>query len=292
MQLRALFLNSVLSLAVLAPAAAQVLETPNEIDIPRPMAIEVDLAGSETPDISRFLNVRVAFSPSLSPDGSMLSFRSGITGKPQLWVVDSAGSWPRQLTFGESVTFNEWSPTGDWILYGTDRGGNEREGYYLVSADGTQELELLEPSEAFRVFGEFSADGGRIAYSSTQRNGRDFDIYVLDVGSGRETMVYEGYFGFFVAGWSPNGDTLVLSEARGEDANNVYLLNLGTGEAEELFKPEIAAAYSDFAWKPDSSGFYLSTDQDREFTALAYYDLGAGELQFQYYPWQRYTHEW
>lgn len=280
MQTSAAFVSCSLLLSVTVPALAQVPETPNASDIPRPVPISLDLAGVERPDISRFLNVRAASSPSLAPDGSQLAFRSSTTGKPQLWAVDATSGWPHQLTFGESVTFNEWSPTGEWILYGSDRGGNEREGFYLINADGTRERELLSPSEAFRSFGGFSADGAKIAYSSTQRNGRDFDIYTLDVASGEEKRVYEGYFGFFVEAWSPDGTSLVLSETRGEDANNMYLLDLATGEAEVLFKPEVAAAYSGVSWKPDGSGFYVATDQDREFAGLAYYDLAGQTLDW------------
>src|SRR5690606_26334979 len=129
------------------------------------------------------LNVRSAFAPSLSPDGARLAFRTTISGEPQLWVIDVRGGWPQQITFGESVTFHAWSPDGAWILYGTDRGGNEREGFYLISPDGTRERELLAPSGAFRAFGGFSPDGTRIAYSTTGRNGVDFDVHVLDLAS-------------------------------------------------------------------------------------------------------------
>src|SRR5690606_16121605 len=123
------------------PALAQVKPTPNEDDIPKPVPAEVGLAGSRTPDISRFLNVRTASAPSLSPDGRRLAFRTQISGAPQLWVVDAVGGWPRQLTFGEPVTFHAWSPAGDWIIYGVDRGGDEREGFYLISPDGPRERE-------------------------------------------------------------------------------------------------------------------------------------------------------
>lgn len=273
-----------LLLSVASGSRAQSPQTPNEADVPQPVPIAVDLAGARQPDISRFLNVRSAYSPALSPDGSQLAFRSTVTGKPQLWVVDAEGGWPRQLTFGESVTFNEWSPTGEWILYGTDRAGNEREGFYLINADGTREQELLGPSEAFRSFGGFSADGTKIAYSSTQRNGRDFDIYTLDLASGEEAMVYEGFFGFFVESWSPDGKSLVLSETRGEDGNNLHSLDLVTGEAKVLFEPEVAAAYANVSWKPDGSGFYLATDQDRDFAGLAYCDLATGKLEFLVTP--------
>jgi dipeptidyl aminopeptidase/acylaminoacyl peptidase len=254
--------------------------TPTETDIPTAVPGEVGLAGQALPDITRFLNVRAAGAPSLSPDGARVAFRTSITGAPQLWVVDARGGWPTQLTFGEPVTFHAWSPAGDWLIYGTDRGGNEREGFYLISPDGTMERELLPPSDAFRVFGGFSPDGGRIAYSTTERNGRDFDVHVLDLASGEDREVFRGSFGFYVAAWRPDGKALILSETRGEDGNDVHLLDLATGAARVLFKPEEPARFQSFAWKPDGSGFYVATNLDRDFSGLAWYDVRQGALSF------------
>jgi dipeptidyl aminopeptidase/acylaminoacyl peptidase len=244
------------------------------------VALEAGLAGDGEPDILRFLNVRRASRPSPSPDGRRLAFETTITGAPQLWVVDAAGGWPRQLTFGESVTFHEWSPAGDWIAYGSDRGGNEREGFYLVTADGKRERELLAPSDAFRVFGGFSPDGKRIAYATTGRTPIDFDIHVLDVASGADRLVYTGSWGFFVASWRPDGGALLLSETRGEDGNDVHLLDLATGSARPLLVPAERASHYGFAWKADGSGFYLATDQDHEHAALAFCDAASGDLTF------------
>jgi dipeptidyl aminopeptidase/acylaminoacyl peptidase len=272
--------QALLITVALATASAQVpVSTPNDADIPKPVPLQLSLAGSKTPDISRFLNVRTAVGPSLSPDGRRVAFRTGITGSPQLWVVDAAGGWPDQLTFGESITFHEWSPGGDWLVYGSDRGGNEREGYYLINPDGTQERELLPASEAFRQFGGFTRDGRRIAYATTARNGRDFDIHLIDVTSGEDREVFRGRMGLYAESWHPEGRSVILTEARGEDANDVYLLDVATGTTETLFKPEIASRYASFSWLPDGSGFYLITDEGRDFPALAYYDLKGRSLR-------------
>ena len=102
-----LFLSILLTMptSIHAQAGRPVVETPNPADIPQPVPGDVSLAGSDRPDISRFLNVRRAGAPSLSPDGRALAFRTQISGSPQLWVVAADGGWPRQLTFGEAVTF-------------------------------------------------------------------------------------------------------------------------------------------------------------------------------------------
>jgi dipeptidyl aminopeptidase/acylaminoacyl peptidase len=264
-----------------ATAVAQTVPpTPDEGDIPRPVPAAVTLAGAEPPDIERFLNVRSAVGPSLSPAGEEVAFRTSITGVPQLWVVDSRGGWPRQLTFGEPISFHEWSPAGDWILYGADRGGNEREGFYLISPSGTEERELLPPSEAFRNFGGFSRDGRRIAYATTERNGVDFDIHLLDVATGEDRRVFEGRMGLYPAAWRPDAGAVLLTEARGEDANDVYLLDLESGKIDAIFQPAERASYRGFQWTPDGTGFYLLTNQDREYAGLAFYDVATRELRW------------
>ncbi len=270
-----------ITIVLTAGLAAEVPPTPGPQDIPQPVPGDMGLAGEGRPDITRFLNVRTASSPSLSPGGESVAFATDITGRRQLWVVDSVGGWPRQLTFGDDgIRFHQWSPRGDWIVYGADRGGDEREAFYLISPDGSRERELLSPSRKFRVFGGFSPDGSRIAYATTSEGGASFDIHIVEVDSGTDRRALAGRLGLYVSSWSPDGKRLLLSETRGEDANDLHLLDLESGKLETLFRPQEAAAYQSFAWIPDGSGFYLVTDQGREFAALARYDLGARKLSF------------
>ena len=269
-----------LTTATLMPGAAATSEWPHADDIPVAEPVTVGLAGERPADIVRYLLAEGAKSAYLSADGRRLAFEWAITGQPQVWIVDAAGGWPRQVTFGSAVTFFRFTPDGRNLLVGRDAEGNEREGYYLISADGTRERQLLPLSDAFRRFGMFSSDGKRFLYSSTERNGVDFDIYVGDVASGETRRVLEGSFGFFPVSWQPNGNLVIVSETRGEDANDLHLLNVETGDLELLFQPEIAASYDQFAWLPDGSGFFTSTNHDREFAGLAFYNLDERRLEF------------
>jgi dipeptidyl aminopeptidase/acylaminoacyl peptidase len=266
---------ALLTLLAASTLFAQVKPTPGPDDVPKPVPGDVSFAGAACPDISRYLNVRTASGASSNPDGTRVAFITSITGQPQLWVADARrGGWPRQITFGESVNFASWSPAGDWIAYGTDRGGNEREGYYLISPDGTRERELLPPSESFRVWGGFSDDGKRAAYASTAPGKDDFDIYVVDVASGKSELVHRGQGGLYVAAWRPDGSGLLLSKTRGEDANDVFYLDLKSGKLETIFQPKEAAAYDSFSWTPDGSGFYAVSNEGRDFQGLGFYDFG------------------
>jgi dipeptidyl aminopeptidase/acylaminoacyl peptidase len=267
---------------LLAPAywaqGQNATETPGPQDIPQPVGGDMGLAGGPRPDIARFLNVRSVDSSSLSPDGQRLAFRTNTTGSNQIWVTDVTCSAPSQLTFREeNVTFHEWSPAGEWIAYGIDRGGDEREGFYLIAPDGSQEIELLPPGPAFRKWGAWSRDGRWIAYASTERNGIDYDIYIMHVAADgshdRPRLVHEGKGAMYAQTWRPDGGALVLTSARGEIDVDVYLLDVSSGRVETIFNPTDAARYRGFAWTPDSKGFYVVTDQDRDLTGLAHYNV-------------------
>lgn len=272
-------------LAVPGRLSGQQAPTPRPEDVPAPVLGDIGLAGDARPDIARFLNVRSvsAFDP--SPTGGQLAFTTTTTGQPQLWVVPVDGGVPDQLTYTESgVTFHRWSPAGQWIIYGTDRGGNEQEGFYLISPDGRTERELLPPSKAFLSFGGWSPDGRRIAFASTERNGVDFDIYVMDISAdgrgGAPQRVFQGKGGLYPVSWRPDAGAVVLSETRGEADNNVYLLDLRMARLDTLFRPSDASFYGGFSWTPDSRGFYVATNQDRDLTGIARYSVSTGRLSW------------
>ncbi|MEO0421191.1 MAG: S9 family peptidase [Pseudomonadota bacterium] len=275
---RRAFLGALLLGVILPPLSAQAQsDWPWPEDVPSASSETPALAGGR-PDIVRYLMARGA-SGELSPDGRQLAYVTGVTGEPQLWIVPVDGGFPRQLTFGRGVRSFRWVPDGSAIVYGADRDGNERQGYTRISADGLRETEVLPASEAFVVFGSFASDDEHFTYATTARNGVDFDIHVASLSSDEDRQVFEGSFGFFANAWQPNGDTVIVTETRGEDADDVYLLNASSGAISPLFKPEIAADYSRFVWDADGAGFYLLTNQDREYSALAYFELATESLR-------------
>jgi len=272
-----------LLIVVLAcPAMAQSTQWPYPEDIPQIDPVTIGLAGETPADIVRYLMAAGVLEAKISPDGQVVAYTSRVTGEPQLWIVSARGGASTQLTFGSGITTFYWAPDSANLVVARDADGNERNGYYLLSVDGTRERVLLPQSEAFRQFGMFSDDGERFLFSSTERNGRDFDIYMANLQGGQPRVLYEGEFGFFPASWQPSGNIVLVSEVRGEDANDVHVLDVSTGRLTPLFQPEDASSYSDFAWLPDGSGFYMATNQDHEFTGLAFYSLQDKSLSFIY----------
>ena len=231
-------------------------------------------------DFARYLRIRGAYGASWSPDGRRISFLTDITGVPQVWEVPAGGGWPDQLTFHEErVMGARYSPADDALVFSMDVGGNERAQIFLLKSSAGEERDLTREPDAIHYFGGFSPNGGRIAYTATRRNGTDFDVYVQDL-DGEPEMVWEvsGYHG--VADWGPDGSYLIVARYRSNLDNELYRLDLTTGEATLLTPHEDEALFSNVNVTLDGSGAYLATDRDGDFSRLAHLDFSTLDLRY------------
>lgn len=141
----------------------------------------------------RFLNVRSAGGPSLSPDGKQCVFLTNITGVSQVWRVDGPEGWPHQLTFADDrVQAVGYSPTGDLLVFGRDQGGNENTQIFSLKPDGTNLRNLTNDPETRHFIGGFTDDGKKLSYASNKRDEATFDIYVMDLASGEGSIGARG----------------------------------------------------------------------------------------------------
>jgi dipeptidyl aminopeptidase/acylaminoacyl peptidase len=72
---------------------------------------------------------------------------------------------------------------------------------------------------------------------------------------------------------------ILLTEARGEDANDVYLFDVASGRLDTLFAPEDRADHGGFQWTPEGDAFYLATNREGEYRVLSRYEATSGELE-------------
>ena len=231
-------------------------------------------------EFARYLKVRGAWGAGWSPDGGRVSFLTEITGVPQVWEVASEGaSWPEQLTFYEErVSYAAYSPTRDEIVFGMDAGGNERSQLFLLG-DG-EVTDLTRDPEAIHYPGGFSPDGTRVAFTATRRNGKDFDVFVQDVAGGEPEPVWEVSGYHTVADWAPGGRALIVSRHHSNVNNDLYKLDLQSGEATLLTAHEGDVRFSGANVTPDGKSLFLATDRDGEFLRLARLDLATLDLHY------------
>jgi len=231
-------------------------------------------------DFARYLKIQSSHGASWSPDGRRVSFLTDITGVAQAWQVAAEGGWPEQLTFYEErVSHAGYSPAEDRILFGMDVGGNERTQLLLLDGSAGEERDLTRDPEAIHYFGGFSPDGGRIAYTATRRNGTDFDVYVQEL-DGEPAMVWETSGYHTVADWGPDGSSLIVSRPHSNLNNDLYRLDLQTGETRLLTPHEGEARFSAARTTPDGIAIYLATDRDGDFLRLARLDLSTRDFTY------------
>src|SRR5262245_37501757 len=131
--------------------------------------------------LDRYLDVRRADVAGWDAAGKGLFVLTRLANVTQLHRVDMPLGMRRQLTFGsEGVDAFVASPDasrGGGILV-ADVGGSEDTQLYLLDARGEQRL--ITDGKSRNQGPVWSSDGARVAFSSTRRNGRDYDLWVYD----------------------------------------------------------------------------------------------------------------
>ncbi len=230
-------------------------------------------------DLERYLTVRSAYGATLGPGGEF-AFLLDTTGVPQLWTVDEPGGWPRQRTFyDEPVSFAAYSPERPELVFGMDDGGNERLQLHRLDADGTV-TDLTAMPDAKHRWGGWSHDGEQFAFASNRRDEAVFDVYVQDrsaTGDDAE-LILEGDGWLSVGGWSPDDDRLIVTEAYSSFDQDVYVLDIESGDLTHLTPHEGSVRYTSVQWGP-SGDLYLVTDERSDTLELVHMDAEAGDIE-------------
>jgi Tol biopolymer transport system component/DNA-binding winged helix-turn-helix (wHTH) protein len=131
-------------------------------------------------------STRADENPQFSPDGRRIAFVSNSSGSFQIWVADSDGSNPLQLTSSGSTGTNSlrWSPDGKRIVFASVQNGN-RDVYTILPDGGSLRRLTIEPSQEGRP--SWSRDG-RWIYFYSDRNGRN-EIWKVPAESGQAVQV-------------------------------------------------------------------------------------------------------
>ena len=233
--------------------------------------------------IQDFLQAKAAHSPNFSADGKQVAYLSNLGGTFQVYIApvgENSNGEARQLTdFEDGISLVKFSPVdADLLLFARDSGGNEMHQLYTLDVATGETRVLTNAPGAQHNFGDWSRDGGKVAYTSTKRNGTDYDAYLYDLSTGKETLVASlgGYCG--VISFSPSGQWLVVSKARGSFLDTeLYLVDLATGAEPKLLTPhENKALYAKAEWLEDESGFYTVTDDGSDLAVVRLVNLSGG----------------
>lgn len=221
--------------------------------------------------IEKYLSIRASSSPSFSPDGKTIAYLSNATGTRQVWRVDSGGlEKPIQLThFDDNISFVRWLGDGSGIIFGMAAGGNENTQFYWMQPDGTAVEKLTGDGTIRNNFGRVSANGKTIYFTSNKRNRNFFDVYSMDVGTGKTTLLYQFDGNASIAAVNDAGNKIVVSRSgtRFSLDNDLYLIDLKTKKEIHLTPHDGASEFGNVRFLAD--GIIFTTNDGREFENLA-----------------------
>jgi dipeptidyl aminopeptidase/acylaminoacyl peptidase len=225
----------------------------------------------------------------LSPDGAEVANSVNTSGQYNLWRQPSDGGYPHQLTLSndEAVRQIGWSPDGASLLYTADRHGDEFTTVHAIPARGGRPQSFPSEPDVQYFIGDsdsWSPDGCFVAYAGNDREPTAQDIIVRDIRTGEERRPLAGDGLYFPAGWSPDGRHLLGIEFRSNTDQDVHLLDLERGESRLLTAHEGEVQHFPVGWASDGSGFYLVTDEGREFAGLVFHDLAHDERRWVQAP--------
>ena len=243
------------------------------------------IPGSIAATTNRYTEYRGATLRDWHPTERSILITTRFADTSQVHEVKFPGGARSQLTFfPDRVLTASYQPTkGDYFLFLKDVGGGEWFQIYRYDF-ATGDSTLLTDGKSRNLDVTWNHAGDRIAYSSTRRNGKDTDIWVMDPRDPKSDhlLVQLEGGGWTVTGWSFDDKQFALMEFVSINESYVWVVNAATGE-KTLLTPKGGAekiAYSGAEFSKDSNGLYVTTDKDSEFHRLTYIDLATRQHSY------------
>ena len=266
---------ALLFLTVATAAVAQSPEVvPNEnLVVEGVPKIPASLA--ETAD--RYGNYRSATLADWHPVRRELLISTRFADVTEIHRVATPGGARTQLTFyPDAVNSAEYEPTqGNYFVFSKDVGGGEFFQLYRYDLD-SGDVTLLTDGKSRNTGAAWYRGGGKLAYGSTRRTGKDVDLWVIDPAEPKSDHLVaklEGG-GWQALDWSPDGKMILVQEEISANESSLWLVDAAGGE-KTLLTPKGGdkVSYSGGRFSKDSTGIYTTSDKDSEFHRLTYIDL-------------------
>ncbi|WP_136024210.1 serine hydrolase [Microbacterium sp. K27] len=257
--------------------------------------------------VDDLLSVRTPEQPALSPDGTRIAFvlrttdRDGDRDARALWQVPAAGGTPSALTYATADSTPVWSPDGSQLAFLRAQDGPAQ--LWVLPAGGGEARSLTAlPLGAGAA--AWSPDGARIAFTApvdsaalpgegkdtilarrsaptgTDRLGYKADgagtlgtlvqqLHVLDVASGKITVLTRGRSHASEPFWSPDGTRIAYSASVEDDADLTMRIPVLVCSSTDPNSPPVQVSAADVqatavGWTPDGRHVLAAGRTDTE----------------------------
>lgn len=271
---------SLLAVTLSLPAAA-LAQVPATVPatVERPAALVADGIPPVPMEVAQqsrpYMEFRTASFAGWQPRDSSMLITTRFGNTNQIHRVARPMGARQQLSFEVERVSGSWSPTGDVLLALKDVGGNE---FYQLHTLRDGRLALISDGRSRNsFFGAWSRDGRLIGYSSTRRNGRDTDLYMVDPRDrSTDRMVAQvNGGGWAIISFSPDGRSAVVVEYIQITKSNLHLLDIASGGLTAIGDHSKPVAYGGAQFAPDGT-LWVTSDEASDFQRLGTIDLGTG----------------
>ncbi len=233
-------------------------------------------------DITELLNTRTWRAFDVDDAGRVLAGWDD-SGSVQLVEITPDGT-TATLTDLPGYCAGRYLPGERRVVVQLDEGGNERSQLSLLDPDEPGGLTPLVHDPAY-IHSLAGVLPGRVVYRTNRRNGIDFDVVLRNVSSGVEEVLYDDGGNVSSVAVSPDSRyTVIVLVGAQPVATQLLLVDaLATtpdGRLKVLTDAQEHASYENIHWLPDSTGFVLTTNHERDMAALARYDVAGGQLSW------------
>lgn len=204
---------------------------------------------------------------------------------PQLHLVKMPLGARTQVTFyDDAVTNATYQPVnGNYFLFTKDVGGNEFAQIFRYDVANGNVIMLTDGGRSQNGGMVWSKNGKWIAYGSTRRNGADRDIYIMNPenpSSDKLVLQLTGG-GWSVLDWSADDKKLLIGEYISANESYYWILDIASGSKTALTnRNKGGIANGDAKFSKDGKGIYFTTDENNEFSRLAYMDIASKKIKY------------
>ena len=194
-------------------------------------------------------------SPAWSPDGKWIAYISDHDGDEQwhVFLVSPVNGDVVNLTDTPAVSEESpaWAPDSRHLAY-----------QVRPQTSSTYEIDVMDiltrkvrhlttgtPAELGNLSPIWSRDGKWLAYTQQHAAGKDSNIFVAEVATGRSTLLtpHEGEHNFSAADWSPDGKKLLITSNAVNGYDNVALLDVASKKIEWLTREKWEASAGNYS---------------------------------------------
>ena len=241
--------------------------------------------------LNQYQNTRSASFEDWDPSGNGMLILTRFGNTNQVHLVSEPGGHRRQITFlkepiSEALYGRDQDRKG--FLYSSDRGGGEFFQFYWFDTGTGRSMLLTDGGKSVNRSPMWSTQGKHLAFTSTKRNGKDFDIYVLTDADPKTTKMIKQVEGAWrVLDWNADDTMLLVENYVSVNESHLHTLNLASGELKEINPQKERISYETAAFGKNGNSVYYSSDEKSEFRRLTEYDLKSGQkrLLTEQLPW-------